>query len=131
MPRHLGLRTRAEPWTSVRGKMNGKNTLDPLHMPDIEQTCLLPRPVMRLGDAQITVLDRHRISSKRHELCSILGVKVVQSRLLYLFGGGRRKSDWCSGNCDSLGWSAMPKYGERTGVERVYGGIGPQTAGSC
>jgi hypothetical protein len=51
-----------------------------LHMPDIKQTRLLARPVVRVDDAQVAVLHGHRIAAKRHKFGAVLGVKLIQSR---------------------------------------------------
>jgi len=49
-----------------------------IHMPDIEQTSLLPRPLMTFPHTQIRVLHRHREAPKRNHLPSIFNVQFVK-----------------------------------------------------
>jgi hypothetical protein len=63
-----------------------------LHMPDIKQTRLLARPVVRVDDAQVAVLHGHRIAAKRHKFGAVLGVKLIQSRPSHLLLPRPRRS---------------------------------------
>jgi hypothetical protein len=54
--------------------------LNCLHVPDVKQTRIITRPVVRVDDAQVAVLHGHRIAAKRHKLGAVLGVKLIQSR---------------------------------------------------
>lgn len=58
-------------------------------MADIEQARLLTCPVVGVDNAQIAVLHRHLVASKRHELCAILCVKLIEARPAQLAVGGR------------------------------------------
>lgn len=53
-------------------------------MPNVEQAGLLARPVVRVDNAHVAVLDGHGISAKWHKLGAILAVKLVQARLAQL-----------------------------------------------
>jgi hypothetical protein len=53
-------------------------------MSDVEQARLLARPVVRVDDAQVAVLHRHRIAAKWHKLGAMLAVQLIQARLAQL-----------------------------------------------
>lgn len=42
-----------------------------LHVTDIEQTGLLSRPLVRLADTQVAVLNGHQVTTKRNHLASM------------------------------------------------------------
>ena len=49
------------------------------HMTHVEQTGLLTGPVVRLDDAQVTILHRHVVAAKGYKLGAILAVQLIQT----------------------------------------------------
>jgi hypothetical protein len=66
---------------------DGRVVYAALHVSDIEQTGFLARPVVRVNDAQVTVLDGHQVSAKGHKLGAVLAVKLIQARFTQLLAG--------------------------------------------
>lgn len=53
-----------------------------LHVANIKQTRLLPRPLMTLNMAEVRILQRHRVPRKRHHASPPRNMQIIQLRLL-------------------------------------------------
>lgn len=55
-----------------------------LHMAYIKQARLFPCPVMRVDDAEVTVLHWHGVAAKGHKFGAMLAMKLIQASLAQL-----------------------------------------------